>query len=36
MNEYHQKALDVLGKFEENDAKVALKKMIDFVISRKS
>ena len=36
MNEYHQKALDVLEKFEENDAKVALKKMIDFVISRKS
>ncbi|MBC8266809.1 MAG: polyprenyl synthetase family protein [Flavobacteriales bacterium] len=35
MNEYHKRALDILKEFEENDAKVSLKKMIDFVIERK-
>ncbi len=35
MQQYRQKALDILNEFPENDAKEALKKMIDFVISRK-
>jgi octaprenyl-diphosphate synthase len=35
MNEYHQNALDILEEFEESEAKIALKKMIDFVIHRK-
>ena len=35
MQQYRQKALDILKEFPENDAKEALKKMIDFVISRK-
>ena len=35
MKEYHKKALIILEDFEDNDAKVSLKKMIDFVIERK-
>jgi len=35
MNEYHQNALDILEEFKESEAKIALKKMIDFVIHRK-
>ena len=35
MNEYHQKAVMILGEFEESKAKTALNKMIDFVIERK-
>ena len=35
MKEYHKKALTILEDFEDNDAKVSLKKMIDFVIERK-
>ncbi len=34
MQGYHQKALDILETFPKNDSKEALKKMIDFVISR--
>ena len=35
MNESHQRALTILDKFEDCEAKTALKKMIDFVIHRK-
>ena len=35
MKEYHKKALIILEDFEDNEAKVSLKKMIDFVIERK-
>ena len=35
MKEYHKKALIILEDFEDNDTKVSLKKMIDFVIERK-
>ena len=35
MNESHQRALTILEKFEDCEAKTALKKMIDFVIHRK-
>ena len=35
MKEYHKKALIILEDFEDNDVKVSLKKMIDFVIERK-
>jgi geranylgeranyl pyrophosphate synthase len=35
MKEYHKKALTILEDFEDNDAKVSLKKMMDFVIERK-
>jgi octaprenyl-diphosphate synthase len=35
MNEYHQRASTILEKFEDCEAKKALKKMIDFVIHRK-
>ena len=35
MNESHQRALTILEKFEDCEAKTALKKMIDFVIERK-
>ena len=35
MKEYHKKALTILEDFEDTDAKVSLKKMIDFVIERK-
>jgi octaprenyl-diphosphate synthase len=34
MEEYHQKALDILEDFPESDVKDALKRMIDFVIRR--
>ena len=35
MKEYHKKALTILEDFEDNDAKISLKKMMDFVIERK-
>ena len=34
MEEYHQKALNILEDFPESDVKDALKRMIDFVIRR--
>ena len=35
MKDYQQKALDILAEFPDNDAKKALKLMLDYVIERK-
>jgi len=34
MNEYHTRSLKILDKFPDNQFKVALKNMIDYVIER--
>ena len=34
MNEYHNRSLKILNKFPDNQFKVALKNMIDYVIER--
>lgn len=35
MNIYKEKALDILNTFPDNDAKAALKELVDYVVSRK-
>ena len=35
MNEYHDKAIDILNEFENNDAKNSLMLLLKFIINRK-